>query len=96
MTRRCVYCGTQVDGGRPRRVCSKHADLPALDPDWTAWTMRQWWLVRFTGPELAVLTAQFDTGDFAQTHPRFAGIQNTHSPFQEHLPVAPTITRTAA
>ena len=30
-----MYCGFPLDGGR-KRVCSEHADLPALDDDFVS------------------------------------------------------------
>lgn len=32
---RCVYCGRRTRG----LICSEHADLPALDPDWKRFTL---------------------------------------------------------
>ncbi len=47
--RRCVYCGFPVQGGTggapgarvPRRTCGDHADLPAKDPGWLLFQLRQ-------------------------------------------------------
>jgi hypothetical protein len=38
-----------------RLVCYRHADLPALDPDFETLKMRLWWLERYTLTEIRAL-----------------------------------------
>jgi hypothetical protein len=45
----CMYCGLSLYKGR---VCGDCNDLPALDDDYNARELRDWWLARYTLDEI--------------------------------------------
>ena len=51
---RCAYCGDPVR----RRIdytCTRHSDLPNLDPDVRRRRLQRWWLERYNQEQLLVL-----------------------------------------
>ena len=57
---RCVYCGTPLHPSQTV-ACTKHNDLPALDPGLSMSKYHLWWLERYTRDEILVLARSLTT-----------------------------------